>query len=175
MDKMLAAMYRRHLIAVDQQWLPLIQRLHNPPMLTTTWCQTKWISKVTPCSLFLKVIGILAMSNLKYIKCCNFEPFKQSFFKGNESKNPFLASNFTKNSNLFRKLQKKYFLDPTFLGRANKNSFWLKILKFGKNHLEALTSFFCWSKMIFWFLIFCFWLVNNSKKINFYQKQKSSP
>ena len=36
-------------------------------------------------------------------------------------------------------MAKNYFFDPTFLGRANKNSFWLKILKFGKNHLKALT------------------------------------
>ena len=36
--------------------------------------------------------------------------------------------------------KKTIFFDTKFLGQANtKNSFWLTILKFGQNHLKALT------------------------------------
>ena len=77
---------------------------------------------------------------------------------------------------------KKLLFWPKISRTANKNSFWLKILKFGKNHLKALTTFlsFLITNDIFWnFLPKCakqvffspqiwvlFVLVNNSTNLN---------
>ena len=58
------------------------------------------------------------------------------FWNGNESENPFLISNFTKNDDFLRKWQKTLF-GQKFLWQANKNSFGLKIPKFLENHVKT--------------------------------------
>ena len=58
---------------------------------------------------------------LKFIDRCNFWIFIVTFYssirfwKGNESKNPFLVSNFTKNADILRKPQKNHFFGLFFL------------------------------------------------------------
>ena len=72
---------------------------------------------------------------VKYIECCNFLTINAKyiivlyFWKGNESINPFLASNFTKNVNLLRKLKKKKtFLTQNFSDSLTKTVFGVPLI-----------------------------------------------
>ena len=51
-----------------------------------------------------------------------------NFWNGNESANPFLISDFTKNDNFLRKWQKSLFWEKN-LGQPTKHNFELKVLK----------------------------------------------
>ena len=50
-----------------------------------------------------------------YIKVC--------LWNGNESENPFLISNFTKNNDLFEKMVKNTFVVKEILGQRTKHNF----------------------------------------------------
>ena len=66
---------------------------------------------------------------LKHIECCNFQNCYCNIYKsihiwnGNESENPFLISNFTKNAVFLRKLAKNTFLVKNFCDKLKKNNF----------------------------------------------------
>ena len=106
--------------------------------------------------LFFFLRGLITFRIWNTLKCCNFWTIQAKyiivyiFLKGNESKNPFLASNFTlKNLIFWEKLQKNYFSE------------------FGKKHLKALT----WG-LPFLFLIkndilgFCYQKVPQKKEVS---------
>ena len=70
------------------------------------------------------------------------------FWNGNESENPFLISNSTKNADFLRKWQKITFLVKNFCDKLKKNNFELKMLKLLENHVKTQLQF------LFFFQIF---------------------
>ena len=82
--------------------------------------------------------GVITFRIWNTLSAVTFEPFKQS--TSLYLSYAIFGIKFYQNLQFLEKMATNYFFDPTFLGRANKNdSFWLKILKFGKNYLKALT------------------------------------
>ena len=84
-----------------------------------------------------------------YSNFYNYDAYKSvHFWNGNESENPFLISNFTKNSDFLRKRQKSLFLVKKICDKLKKI-----ILSKKKNCLKIMLRHF--SKNVFFFL-FCF-------------------
>ena len=78
------------------------------------------------------------LKNSAVILNYNYNIYKiKHFWNGNESENPFLISNFTKNYNFLRKWQKITFLVKTILGQPTKHNFELKMLKLLENHVKT--------------------------------------
>ena len=60
------------------------------------------------------------------------------FWNGNESENPLLISNFTKNAEFLRNGKKTpLFLVKNFCDKLKKNNFELKMLKLPENHVKT--------------------------------------
>ena len=87
----------------------------------------------------LRIWNILNTVTFKLIMQCTS---LYSFWKGNETKNPYLASNFTKNSNFVRKLQKGLLYFQNF-------QVYIFLLLTKKCHKLILFRFFG-EKTLFW-------------------------